>query len=193
MTARSVVLAYHAVGATPQGPLRNTFVPVDVFERQMDFLAPRRRAGGSRRPARIGESPADCARPGAALSVLALRAKQRGGAERGARGRLCRGICAGVGGGPLRPLAHADLSARQRVAIRVQGLGALRAPAACPCRGGRLRAPDQAPARACLTRALSRGRAAGWLRAGRAGPARIAAPERAPRGATATAAQAATP
>ena len=46
MTARSVVLAYHAVGATPEGPLRNTFVPVGVFERQMDYLARRRRVVG---------------------------------------------------------------------------------------------------------------------------------------------------
>jgi peptidoglycan/xylan/chitin deacetylase (PgdA/CDA1 family) len=42
MSARSVVLAYHAVGPIPRSQLRNTFVPLDVFERQMDFLARRR-------------------------------------------------------------------------------------------------------------------------------------------------------
>ena len=43
MAARSVVLAYHAVGPAPQGTgLRGTFMPPDEFERQMDFLARRR-------------------------------------------------------------------------------------------------------------------------------------------------------
>jgi peptidoglycan/xylan/chitin deacetylase (PgdA/CDA1 family) len=43
MTKRGVVLTYHAVGPTPDGPMRNGFVPVEVFERQMAFLAARRR------------------------------------------------------------------------------------------------------------------------------------------------------
>jgi peptidoglycan/xylan/chitin deacetylase (PgdA/CDA1 family) len=43
MSPRSVVLAYHALGPAADSPLRNTFVPVEVFERQMKFLARRRR------------------------------------------------------------------------------------------------------------------------------------------------------
>jgi len=44
MSARSVVLAYHAVAPTPQGAaLRNTFVSPGTFEAQMGFLARRRR------------------------------------------------------------------------------------------------------------------------------------------------------
>jgi peptidoglycan/xylan/chitin deacetylase (PgdA/CDA1 family) len=42
MSGRSVVLAYHAVGAVPRSVLRNTFVPLSAFERQMEFLARRR-------------------------------------------------------------------------------------------------------------------------------------------------------
>jgi peptidoglycan/xylan/chitin deacetylase (PgdA/CDA1 family) len=42
MSVRSVVLTYHAVGPTPRGPLRHGFVPVELFERQMQFLAGRR-------------------------------------------------------------------------------------------------------------------------------------------------------
>ena len=37
------MLTYHAVGPIPSGPTRHGFVPVDVFERQMEFLARHRR------------------------------------------------------------------------------------------------------------------------------------------------------
>lgn len=41
------ILAYHAVGPTPVGhPLSSTFVPLETFERQIDFLARRRRIVG---------------------------------------------------------------------------------------------------------------------------------------------------
>jgi len=43
MSSRSTVLAYHAVGTSSGSPLRNAFVPVELFARQMDFLARRRR------------------------------------------------------------------------------------------------------------------------------------------------------
>ncbi len=43
MSVRSVVLTYHAVGRTPGGPMRHGFVPLELFERQMAFLAQRRR------------------------------------------------------------------------------------------------------------------------------------------------------
>jgi peptidoglycan/xylan/chitin deacetylase (PgdA/CDA1 family) len=42
MPARSVVLTYHAVGPVPPGPLRQGFVPAELFERQLAFLAARR-------------------------------------------------------------------------------------------------------------------------------------------------------
>jgi peptidoglycan/xylan/chitin deacetylase (PgdA/CDA1 family) len=47
MSRNRAVLAYHAVGPTPSGsPLANTFVPLEAFERQMDFLSRRRRVVG---------------------------------------------------------------------------------------------------------------------------------------------------
>ncbi len=47
MSSRSVVLCYHAVAPVPAGaPLRHTFVPLELFERQMEFLAGQRRVVG---------------------------------------------------------------------------------------------------------------------------------------------------
>jgi peptidoglycan/xylan/chitin deacetylase (PgdA/CDA1 family) len=42
MSVRAVVLTYHAVGPVPPGPMRHGFVPEELFERQMAFLATRR-------------------------------------------------------------------------------------------------------------------------------------------------------
>lgn len=54
---RSTILAYHAVGPTPvTATLRNTFVPVETFERHMEFLARRRRVVGLDEI--VGELPA---------------------------------------------------------------------------------------------------------------------------------------
>jgi peptidoglycan/xylan/chitin deacetylase (PgdA/CDA1 family) len=66
MSARSVVLTYHAVGPTPAGPvLRNAFVPLATFERQMEFLARRRRVVDL---AGILAAPADSGPPRVAIT-----------------------------------------------------------------------------------------------------------------------------
>ena len=65
MSQRSVVLAYHALGPTPDAPLRNSFVPVEVFEHQMNFLARRRRVVGLDE---IVDGPAEAGPPRVAIT-----------------------------------------------------------------------------------------------------------------------------